>query len=587
MGSGDPRRCAPVPSSDSMSMTTSSPQRKTNPESIPAVAPAAMDAAFFARLRVLDEVMFLSAASASALRGRLEEVSHALSTFRPDCFEPLLWGEHEKINITMPQHPMAALLSEHASKSHLRVQDMWGAVALALASHTSGWNVKTDVTFAFCRDGRDSSPFDAARQAANEELLDQAIRLCSEQAARKYGDEVPFHIIFTGGGDEDEISSRYGPRPWTALLTALSKSGCQWVHLDKVVDAIPMEVIEKNPQDYRALIRELVHDGNVPPALRLAKRSEPLQKHLIDISAYGSIGTRDEHSIITHLPSAITGTGDERQRALCVDAALELMDLAFKQQGQPEVSYLDALQRMLPSLVAEKTVPSNGQAAPSSEPQLKMLHGLIARIDDAFGTTPVDAWPTAANEQLSSYGQDKVMTRALHEALRTQQAFLVDKLRLHWSVDHAQVNLLKVVDGLHRLETVDGDTQNAILSILTTAQRVGIDLNVPVSGEDPTVQWRSKNEKPALILHTIGKATKDKGGQLELMQGMVRIGIDPTIADKRGWKAEVFLDTEAKPEWRELVRVFGARQRANDAIGAIMAGLPPPKRRRAAKVPSL
>lgn len=529
-----------------------------------------MDAGFFARLRVMDDMMFLAAAGASAARGHLDEVASALSTLRSDLYEPLLWGPREKVSITLPRHPFGDQAASGMGRIFLP-NDLWAAVGVALTSPQLSWDQPFASAFVQTPGESSNLAFDAERREANGKLLDQAIQICRDQAARPHHGQVPTGLTITC--DDPGISAWYGPTPWAAMLRALSKAGCQWTDLAKVVEAIPVEVIEHNQRAYQDAARELVCDGNVPIALRLVARNPALKAGLLEITAYGGHTRGVEHSIVNNLPSCIASRASLSHRDQCADAALGLMEICFAGARDPVVGYLDALQRMLPSLAEPGIVVGVSNSDPElNGPQRKMIERLMAKIDEGFGATPDAAWPSVGEQHLGGYGQGHAMTLLLDAAIRARYAPIVHKLRDHWGAKNDQVNLVGVAERLPVKTPIEDELRRSIISILATAQSAGLDLNQPLLGDDPSSPHHRTKAKPAFILHAVAKATTGIEGQLDLLKDMVLLGIDPSTKDRRGWKAEVFIGVEDRDEWREIARCFSLRQRASSVMNEILSG---------------
>lgn len=558
--------------------------RKDNPQNIPAVPAAAMDASFFARLRTLDDHMFLTAAMGSAIKGRLEEVSEALTTLRPDKHEPLLYSsEGAKIqSIRLPVFPLG--LKSDGRTAHPTGGSIWDVVAMALTSERKEWSVPMEDGFIHRSHRGDVSPFSSDRIAANNALLQQAIELCAKQTQRLHRNESQPSLTPGVTSDEDG-SSYFGPGAWIDMLNALSERNCQWRDINQVIDAIPVEVFEHNSYRYQGVMRDLIKQGNAPCALHLLDRHEPLGKDLFSgLVSYSSNERGETQDTLQGLASRICWKDiNSTEACLQVDAALELLSRSASQwRGESGDAHVAALNIMLPSLTGSRhdvDVQKDYAAAD------KMIAGLIAHADIAFGAAAGEPWPTRSTTESLRYGNRVPMRDLIDTALKCRHALLIDKLQTHWALDLHQVDLLKVGHGLS-LKSVDISNEliASVTSIFSTARRIGVDLNVPFSGELHDT-WKAREmSAPALPLHTMAKVTKERPGQLELLQALVNIDMDPTIADKRGWRPKVFIvDEEDRAEWDDTVYRFAVRQRANDAMTEIMSGEPPPKRPRVRK----
>lgn len=550
--------------------------RKTNPEAVPAAPAAPMDAAFFARLRVIDDRMFVTAAAASAVKGRVQEISHALTTLRGDLFEPLLY-EGEKPAFT----------------SSVTEGSMWDVVALALTSDTKGWDVVSTESFVFRNHPGHRSPFDEARDADNRALLTQSIDLCAAQGRRVHaGENEVSHTRFYSSGP-DGLSCAFGPAAWMVLIKALSHRNCEWSHINAVIDAVPHPSIQKNRHEFQRLAHRLIQDGNAPCALRLIDREEGLRACLFQLHSRDRETDCDSANSLRDMASKVCSTDvDPEEADLLVQASLDILDRFVSGEGNRYSSefLVQAIDTMLPSLTGREyeTIPTNNswEAAPKLKVwgwAQKMIDGLVARVDVALGSGPGDAWPTVSSAESLQYGNQVSMRDLLENALSQRQPDLVDKLSGHWAVSPQQVDLLKIAEGLARPQViVTEELKLRVIRILGTAKAIGIDLNQPVSGEIHET-WQRGLSKPTFPLHTIAKATKYKPGQLALLQAMVAMDIDPTVTDKRGWKARVFLSEADRPAWDETVHRFAVRQRAIDAMNEIVSGDPAPKRPRVRK----
>lgn len=561
---------------------TAAPSRQSNPETIPAVPAAPMDASFFARLRVLDDHMFLTAATGSALKGRLAEVSAALSTLRSDKYEPLLhYHDGSKAQpIRLPSSPLG--LKSDGKTAYPRVYSIWDVVALALTSEEKTWSVPMEDGFIHRGHRGDVSPFSSDRCASNDALLQQALQLCFTQTQRCIRNETKPPLDWTCTSDQDG-TAWYGPGSWVDMLNSFSKNNCQWADINRVIDAIPLEVIEHNEGSYQRVARSMIKDGNAPCALHLLDRHEALAKDMFSgLISYSSDESSQTSSVLQKLASRICWTDLKPEVSdLQVDAALEIMSRSIKQwRGENGDAYVTALNIMLPALTgAEYNSDWDYRAAN------KMIAGLISHADNEFGVAAGDPWPTSSTTESLRWGNIVPMRNLLDTALKCRHELLVDKLHAHWSLNPQQVDLLQVTNGLDRKDLVITDEMTAsIVSIFTTARRIGIDLNVPFTGEKFDRWEGRKATPPGLPLHAVAKATKEQTGQLELLQALVSMDLDPTVADKRGWRPKVFIvDEEDRVEWDDTVYRFAVRQRANDAMTEIMSGEPPPKRPRVRK----
>lgn len=521
--------------------------RKNNPLTIPAVAPSAIDAHFFARLRVISDEAFLIALTNSAVRGQAQEVMAGLSALRADQYEPLLWHDFES-TITLSCHPLDR--DKYSSKIFTGVKNAWDAVALALKVDQRPWDspLEGSMTYHAEDEGRAQG---APLTPEKEDLLRAALALCERQCARTYRDEgerVVHHSTYTTS--TDGMGSWYGSEPWLKLFEALQSTNSCWDDMRRVLDAIPQEVLDNNSRTYHAFFAEMA-SRDTPVALALLER---LSNGAMEINP----------ALLGALAGSLTHHGEEL-RSQRADALLEIADLLASGRSYEEGKTVFLID-LLSTVIAYQPVAKTPDA-----PARRVVDGLLVRLDARLCTAPNSRWMTGDGSPKSYQALDRSLTNLLGESIRSHYAEIVDRLADHWARDPRQVSLLRITSRLTSKVALPEGAVRGVQRIIEAARHAGIDLNQQIEGTEWHFQT-STPSKPGFLLHTVAKALVDHEDQLAILTSAVLAGADPTLANKSGHRVQRFISAADRPAWDEMVASWKTRNAVHRIFDKIEAG---------------